>query len=177
MLHSDQETFLASSGLEVAAKSPTELRARLLSDKELFGDWGERLKKLIAAGCDAEGEAGTGISAVPMYMLPVDFTWKHVPGVTVIGDAAHLMTPFAGEGVNIAMLDALELAKAMFVGITDGNIDEVVKRFEVGMWERSKDVAAATWANLQIIFADDAPDGFVKLMESYGPPPSGEDAL
>lgn len=100
--------------------------------------------------------------------------------MTVIGDAAHLMTPFAGEGVNNAMLDALQLTRASFVAFGgDGEkkgIDEAVREFELGMWERSKEVRAETWENLELIFADDAPGGFAKAMASHGPPPNEEDA-
>ncbi|MEO7044758.1 MAG: NAD(P)/FAD-dependent oxidoreductase [Ferruginibacter sp.] len=46
----------------------------------------------------------------PIYCMPLAQTWKALPNLTMLGDAAHLMPPFAGEGVNMAMLDALELS-------------------------------------------------------------------
>lgn len=53
-----------------------------------------------------------------MHMLPVGQTWGSRSGVMVLGDAAHLMTLFAGVGVNVGMMDALELGEgiAAFVG-------------------------------------------------------------
>lgn len=47
----------------------------------------------------------------PMYCFPPDQQWASKPNLTLIGDAAHLMPPYAGEGVNMAMLDALELSR------------------------------------------------------------------
>ena len=49
----------------------------------------------------------------PQYCMPPTQTWATQPAVTLLGDAAHLMPPYAGEGVNMAMLDALELSNCL----------------------------------------------------------------
>jgi 2-polyprenyl-6-methoxyphenol hydroxylase-like FAD-dependent oxidoreductase len=49
----------------------------------------------------------------PMFCMPFDQTWEALPNLTILGDAAHLMPPYAGEGVNMAMLDALELSRSL----------------------------------------------------------------
>lgn len=49
----------------------------------------------------------------PQYCMPPDQAWTSLPNLTMLGDAAHLMPPYAGEGVNMAMLDALELAQCL----------------------------------------------------------------
>ena len=43
--------------------------------------------------------------------MPLDQHWEVLPNFTMLGNAAHVMPPFAGEGVNMAMLDALELSE------------------------------------------------------------------
>jgi 2-polyprenyl-6-methoxyphenol hydroxylase-like FAD-dependent oxidoreductase len=45
--------------------------------------------------------------------MPLSQTWEALPNITMLGDAAHLMPPYAGEGVNMAMLDALELSECL----------------------------------------------------------------
>lgn len=49
----------------------------------------------------------------PQYCMPLEQTWETLPNLTMLGDAAHLMPPYAGEGVNMAMLDALELSECL----------------------------------------------------------------
>ena len=78
-------------------------RAILLSE---FSDWSVDLKNLIR-NCD------DGIIPRRIYALPADHSWVHSKGVTLLGDAAHVMSPYAGEGANLAMLDATELALAI----------------------------------------------------------------
>src|SRR6478735_8161284 len=56
----------------------------------------------------------------PQYCMPIYEKWESKPTITLIGDAAHWMPPFAGEGVNMAMLDALQLSEALTnPGFTD----------------------------------------------------------
>jgi 2-polyprenyl-6-methoxyphenol hydroxylase-like FAD-dependent oxidoreductase len=165
---STPETWLSDSGLD--RMSAEELKNELLTSPELFNPWGSDLKQLIATGCDAESESlgqDGRIDMRPLYMLPPGHTWTHVPGLTLLGDAAHLMTPFAGEGVNAAMLDALELSRAITGGL---ELDGAVREYEEGMFPRAKEIMDETWQNLGMIFAEDSPREFVKMMESHGPP-------
>lgn len=79
------ETFLRDCGIDWT--QPQTARREYV--ERYFGDCGEGLKRMML---ESEDEL------VPraLYMLPVGFSWKSRPGVTLLGDAAHLMTPFAG---------------------------------------------------------------------------------
>ncbi|RQO31488.1 2-polyprenyl-6-methoxyphenol hydroxylase [Taibaiella sp. KBW10] len=57
-------------------------------------------------------KAGLPILVRPQYCMPFDQTWAAQPNITLLGDAAHIMPP-SGEGVNLAMLDALELSECL----------------------------------------------------------------
>lgn len=162
MLYSESGTYLEDMGLE--GLKGGELKGKLLGEEMLFKGWGESVRELVAAGCDTETEGE--VEARPLYMLPTATTWCHTPGLTLIGDAAHLMSPFAGQGVNCAMLDALELSEAIISGEERG-----VEVFEKQMWGRSRGIAEESYKNLKMIFEDEnAPDEFVRFFESHGQP-------
>ncbi|ROW02582.1 hypothetical protein VPNG_07858 [Cytospora leucostoma] len=88
-----------------------------------------------------------------LYMLPVGFSHAHRAGLTLVGDAAHLMTPFAGEGVNVGMEDARALARAVVRAGEDlGGLDREVARFEGDMYGRCERFAALTESMLRGFF-------------------------
>ncbi|WP_160139652.1 FAD-dependent oxidoreductase [Chryseobacterium sp. c4a] len=81
----------------------------------------------------------------PIYAMPLDQTWETQPNLTLMGDAAHVMPPFAGEGANMAMLDALELSEHL----TDHRyhtLQEAISQYEINMQKRA---AAATQESLE----------------------------
>ncbi|PGH06224.1 hypothetical protein AJ80_08193 [Polytolypa hystricis UAMH7299] len=103
-------------------------------------DWHPKLLELIRRADDTYVETRT------FYMLPVGFTWENHRGITLLGDAAHLMVPFAGEGVNIALEDAMKLSQAIIDAVKAGNGDRKadnealhtkIKAYERDMFKRA----------------------------------------
>ncbi|RYD90386.1 MAG: FAD-dependent monooxygenase [Sphingobacteriales bacterium] len=82
----------------------------------------------------------------PIYCMPLDQYWEAQPHVTLLGDAAHLMPPFAGEGVNMAMLDALELCGYLVSG-NYPTILEAIAAYETNMRKRASAVAQESLDN------------------------------
>ncbi|MGV9377622.1 FAD-dependent oxidoreductase [Nonomuraea sp. NPDC003707] len=104
---------------------------------------------------------GTAFVHRPLYVLPVSHTWAHVPGVTLLGDAAHLMPPL-GAGANLAMLEGAELAESVVAAPGPGDLDEAVRAFEEQMWARAGRWAEITTAGLERLVSPDPTEAIAR---------------
>ena len=109
--------------------------------KEEFSDWDPVWHELF-------GNEKTAFIPRPQYCMPLNQSWKAKPNITLIGDAAHWMPPYAGEGVNMAMLDALQLSRSL----TDPAIADTqnaIARYEKKMLARFAKTGQATLFNTE----------------------------
>jgi 2-polyprenyl-6-methoxyphenol hydroxylase-like FAD-dependent oxidoreductase len=100
----------------------------------------------------------------PSYYLPLDQPWPSQPNLTLLGDAAHQMPP-NGEGVNQAMLDALDLAEALG-GVHFNTIGQAIASFEEQMRQRVRGVEVETRELLEIMHADNNQEVFLSIFSA-----------
>ncbi|MGJ4918638.1 NAD(P)/FAD-dependent oxidoreductase [Bradyrhizobium sp. HKCCYLRH2060] len=116
-----------------------------------FNGWAPALTALIA-------DADTPPVPRMIHALPHDHRWDRVPGVTLLGDAAHLAPP-AGEGANLAMFDGAELAQA--IAAHPGDIEAALVTYEDALFPRSQSAAVDAHRILELCLSDNAPFGLI----------------
>lgn len=133
----------------LAATTPETARACALT---AFAGFAPPLLRMI--------ETGDLLGVRSIYALPIGHSWPSRSGLTLLGDAAHVMSPFSGEGVNLALADAADLAEAL--ASDDGW--QAVTTCEAVVAERAGAAAAGAHAGLEIAIS---PNGVTGILEHY----------
>ena len=122
-----------------------------------FDGWAPELTALIT-----DGETAPVLR--PLHALPIGHRWDRVPGVTLLGDAAHLAPP-NGEGANLAMYDGAELGKAIAAHPDD--VEAALTEYEQAMFARSADAATEAARDFELCFGDNAPHSLIDLLTGH----------
>ncbi|HEY2071423.1 MAG TPA: NAD(P)/FAD-dependent oxidoreductase [Rhizomicrobium sp.] len=125
-------------------------KARIAAE---FDGWAPALTALIT-------DSDTSPVLRAINTLPTGHRWDRVPGVTLLGDAAHL-TPPAGDGANLAMLDGAELGKA--IAAHPGDSEAALAAYEAVMFPRSAEAAGGAHQVLELCLGESAPFGLVEF--------------
>ncbi len=107
-----------------------DTEAVLQSVKTAYRDWSPKIIEMLT-------QVDGNFHRWPLSIMPPDYSWQTNPGLTMIGDSSHVMPPFTGKGVNLAMLDALELADGLTADPA-ADVAQVIATFEKGMQSRTR---------------------------------------
>lgn len=119
-----------------------------------FDGWAPELTALIT-------DTDTTPVLRALHSLPLDHHWDRIPGVTLLGDAAHLMPP-SGEGANLAMYDAAELGQAL--AAHPGDIEAALTAYEKALFVRSAEAANDAVEIHRLCYGDEAPYGLIAML-------------
>ncbi|OPG07943.1 NAD(P)/FAD-dependent oxidoreductase [Microbispora sp. GKU 823] len=133
---------------------PPAATARIAQE---FDGWAPELTTLIT-------DSDTAPVLRPLNTLPSGHRWDRVPGVTLLGDAAHLMPP-SGEGANLAMYDGAELGKA--IAAHPGDAEAALTEYEQALFPRSAAEAADAAHLHELMFGDDAPHSLIGMFTGH----------
>ena len=123
--------------------------ARVLAE---FDGWAPHLTALLT-------DSDTAPVLRRLHTLPIGHRWDRTPGVTLLGDAAHL-TPPNGEGANLAMLDGAELGQAIAAHPDD--VEKALTDYEQAMYPRAAQAGAEDVYG--IMLGEDAPHSWIAMM-------------
>jgi 2-polyprenyl-6-methoxyphenol hydroxylase-like FAD-dependent oxidoreductase len=136
-----------------------------------FDGWAPELTALITA-LITDGDTTPVLR--PINTLPIGHRWDRVPGVTLLGDAAHLSPP-NGEGANLAMYDGAELGKAIAAHPDD--VEAALTEYEQALFPRSTEAATEATRDFELCYDDNAPHSLINMFTAHtqsgaGPTPS-----
>ncbi|MER6002597.1 NAD(P)/FAD-dependent oxidoreductase [Nonomuraea angiospora] len=120
---------------------------------EEFDGWAPELTALIT-------DSDTPPVLRRLFTLPTGHRWNRTSGVTLLGDAAHLMPP-NGEGANLAMQDGAALGQA--IAARPDDVEAALAEYEQAMFTRAA-AEAADDDIYTIMFGDDAPHSMVAML-------------
>jgi 2-polyprenyl-6-methoxyphenol hydroxylase-like FAD-dependent oxidoreductase len=137
-------------------EAATSAEGRVAWFRANFEGWSELWAPLFAKS--------TSVVWRPLLVCPTDQYWEPKPNVTLIGDAAHVMPPYAGEGVNMAMLDALVLSRQL---LSEADPVSAIAAYEAEMFARMRNMTSDTMTNTEMFYSPDAADRVVGLFRSF----------
>ncbi len=146
------ENWASNSGLDFSDK------AQLLAwFKKEYSGWSSTWYELLE-------HTTTPVIPRPIYCMPLDQTWEARPNLTLLGDAAHVMPPFAGEGANTSMLDALELSECL-TSDKFNTVQQAISFYEVSMRKRAAKAAKRSLENGERMHSEGALE---KMLTVFG---------
>lgn len=132
---------------------------------DIYVGWAPWVRKFI------EQADESAIYLRPLHYLPVGHRWDHKPGVTLIGDAAHLMSPYAGAGANLALRDGLDLglviAEAVSKGLGREEREAAIAAWEERMFEMAGQYAFISKKSVELSFGPGTPHSVIKGFAKY----------
>ena len=150
------ENWAKESGIDFSDKSQV-----LAWFKREFLGWDEIWQELLE-------NAAPQFIPRPQYCMPLDQTWEAQPNLTMLGDAAHLMPPYAGEGVNMAMLDAVELAECLLSG-QFAYAKTAISAYETQMRKRAAETAEQTLESTEALHSPGAINYLINIISGSQP--------
>jgi len=149
MLTAPQDWFTAIDFIDAGAATK-----RIAQE---FDGWAPELTALITA-------SDTAPVRRPSFALPVRHRWDRVPGVTLLGDAAHLSAA-NGEGANLAMYDGAELGKAL--AAHPGDVEVALREYEEAMFLRSSEAAAEGAAFYEMLAGENPAHSMITMFTEH----------
>lgn len=143
---------------DVLSRGTVAVRDALL---EHYAGWAPDILDIVRA-CE-----GADIVVRKIFSFPPSHSWPRTKGVTLLGDAAHVMTPFSGAGVNMALADAMDLAAAIRRIVAGGtDLGTALEEYEKKIMARAEEHLAEGTNFADIAFSHDAAERMSRALNT-----------